>query len=102
VGILNRKDLHFTNEEVIQGLTMSETENRELKRGYQPPVGMIIGSILGVVAWLLFILVYALDWSKGYSLFQNLIVTVVSFTIVGLVIGAFWLALTPREYWSGR
>ncbi len=82
-------------------MTMSDTENQGVKRGYQPPVGIIIGSILGVIAWLFFILVYALDWSKGYSLFQNLIVTVVSFSIAALIISAFWLALTPREYWRG-
>ncbi len=82
-------------------MTMSDTENQGVKRVYEPPVGMIIGSILGVIAWLFFILVYALDWSRGYSLFQNLIVTVVSFSIAALIIGAFWLVLTPREYWRG-
>jgi hypothetical protein len=83
-------------------MTLSETENQQTKGSYQPSIALIISSIVGVMAWLVFILVYALDWSKGYSLFQNLIVTVVSFAIVGLVIGALWLAFTPREYWSGR
>jgi hypothetical protein len=83
-------------------MTLSDTENQQTKGSYQPSVGLIIGSIVAVMAWLVFILIYALDWSKGYSLFQNLIVTVVSFAIVGLVIGALWLAFTPRKYWSGR
>jgi hypothetical protein len=79
---------------------MSTAEYREATGTFRPPVGLIVASILRVVAWLVFILVYALDWSRGYSLFQNLIVTVVSLAIVGLVIGALWVAFAPREYWN--
>ena len=70
----------------------------EQSRSYGPPTGLILASILGVVAWLIFILVYALEWSRSYSLFQNLIVTVVTFTLAGLLIGAMWIAFAPREY----
>jgi hypothetical protein len=65
-------------------------ENRE--KNFGPPFGAIIGTVLGLVAWLIFILLYALDWSKSYNIFQDLIVTVVSFVITGLVIGMIWLA----------
>jgi hypothetical protein len=44
-----------------------------------------------VVVWLVFILFYALYWSSGFSLFQNVIVTIVSLMNTGLVIGAMWL-----------
>jgi hypothetical protein len=55
------------------------------------PVTPIALSIVGVVAWLVFILFYALYWSAGFSLFQNIIVTVVSFLIAGLIIGLMWM-----------
>ncbi len=58
---------------------------------YEGPMGPVIGSIIGVIAWLVFILLYALFWSKGFDLFQNIIVTVVSFAIAGLAIGMVWL-----------
>jgi len=55
------------------------------------PTTPIALSIIGVIAWLVFIVVYALDWSSGYSLFQNIIVTMVSFLIAGLLIGLMWM-----------
>jgi membrane associated rhomboid family serine protease len=48
-------------------------------------------SILGIIVWLVFILFYALYWSSGFSLFQNVIVTVVSLAIAGLLIGLMWM-----------
>ena len=64
---------------------------REPATKYEGPMAPIIGFILGVIAWLVFILLYALDWSKGFDLFQNIIVTVVSLAITGLLIGLLWL-----------
>jgi hypothetical protein len=58
---------------------------------YDGPVGPIVGSILVIVGWLLFILFYALYWSKAFDLFQNIIVTIVSLAIGALVIGVLWL-----------
>ncbi len=63
------------------------------------PVTPIALSIAGIVAWLVFILLYALYWSTGYSLFQNIIVTVVSFLIAGLAIGLMWM---PWFHLSGE
>ena len=40
---------------------------------------------------LVFILLYALYWSNGFSLFQNVIVTIVSLAITGLLIGLMWI-----------
>jgi hypothetical protein len=51
----------------------------------------IVFSILGVIAWLIFILLYALYWSKSFSLFQNIILTIVSLAIAGLLIGLMWV-----------
>lgn len=58
---------------------------------YEGPMGPVIGSILFVVGWLAFILLYALYWSKGFDLFQNIIVTIASLLIMSLLIGAMWL-----------
>jgi high-affinity Fe2+/Pb2+ permease len=68
----------------------STSENKSSTR-YEGPFAAIIASILGVVAWLVFILLYALFWSKGFNLFENVIVTIVSLAITGLLIGAMWM-----------
>jgi hypothetical protein len=38
----------------------------------------IIVSVVGVLAWLIFILFFALFWSKGYNLFQDVVVFIVT------------------------
>ena len=58
---------------------------------YAGPLGPVVASIVGIIAWLVFILIYALYWSSGFSLFQNVIVTIVSLMIAGLLIGLMWL-----------
>ena len=58
---------------------------------YEGPMGPVVGSIVFVIGWLVFILLYALYWSKGFDLFQNVIVTIVSLAIMSLLIGAMWL-----------
>ena len=54
------------------------------------PLGPIVVTFVSVIAWLVFILLYALYWSSGYSAFQNAIVTIVTLVIMGLVIGLTW------------
>lgn len=68
---------------------------------YEGPVVPVIGSILGVIAWAVFILLFALFWSNGFSLFQNIIVTVVSLIIDGLLIGLMWVVWGPKGAWRG-
>ena len=58
---------------------------------YEGPISPVILSIIGIIAWLVFILIFALYWSSGYSFFQNVIVTIVSFLIAGLLIGLMWM-----------
>lgn len=84
-------------------IVSSTTERRPYQ--VEPPFAPILGSILGVVAWLLFILLYALYWSKSYDLFQNAVVTIVSLLVMMLGIGTMWLIwyrLTgePRASWN--
>lgn len=67
---------------------------------HNKPLGPIVVSILAVIAWLVFILLYALYWSNGFSLFQNVIVTIVSLTIMALFIGLGWVVWGMR--FAGR
>lgn len=72
---------------------------------FEPPIAPVLGSILSVVAWLIFILLYALYLSPNFSLFQNVIVTVASLLIASLGIGALWLVWyqvsgRPRKWWN--
>ena len=55
------------------------------------PVGPIIVTFVVIALWLTFILFYALFCSTGFNWFQNIIVTIVSIVLVGLVLGAAWM-----------
>jgi hypothetical protein len=55
------------------------------------PIGLIVASMVGFLAWLVFILLFALYWSPGFDLFQNIVVFIVSLCITGVVIGLMWI-----------
>lgn len=74
---------------------------RSQNQRYEGPVAPVAASILAVIAWAVFILLYALFWSTNFSLFQNVIVTIVSLMITGLLIGLMWVLLGPKGYWRG-
>jgi hypothetical protein len=63
------------------------------------PIAGIVGTMLAIIAWLVFILFYALYWSNGFSLFQNIIVTIVSLLITGMVIGLVWVVWGWKRKW---
>lgn len=48
-------------------------------------------SIIGVLAWLFYILIFALYWSKGYTLFQDIVVLIATMCITALFIGLMWI-----------
>ena len=56
----------------------------------------IFVSILGPVAWLSFTLLYVGFWATGFSLFQSIIVILVSVIVLGGVMGAIWTTWGPR------
>jgi hypothetical protein len=60
----------------------------------------VIATIIIVIAWLVFILIYALQWSNAFSIFQNVIVTIVSLAITGLLIGLMWIIWGSRHSWK--
>jgi hypothetical protein len=51
----------------------------------------IVASIAGFLAWLIFILLFAFFWSKGFNPFQDIVVFIVSLCITGLLIGLMWV-----------
>lgn len=75
---------------------MSSSEGKEGSQWaadweHNRPLGPIVLSILAAIVWLVFILLFALFWSNGFTLFQNIIVTLVSLAITGLVVGLVWI-----------
>jgi chromate transport protein ChrA len=62
------------------------------------PLGAIIATFLAVIAWLVFILLFALYWSSSYSAFQDAIVTIVTLVIMGLFIGLVWTVWGMRRF----
>ncbi|HYB07460.1 MAG TPA: hypothetical protein VEB87_04815 [Nitrososphaerales archaeon] len=55
------------------------------------PLRGIVLTMVAIIAWLVFILLYALFWSNGFTLFQNVVVTVVTLVITAMVIGLGWV-----------
>jgi amino acid transporter len=61
------------------------------RRRFGPPVGAIVATIVILIGWLVFIIIYALFWSGHFTFFQNIILTIASLLIMGLVIGLVWV-----------
>jgi hypothetical protein len=76
-------------EEDDSGLSISTERPPPIK--LEPPALPMIASILAIVAWLMFILLYALFLSKSFDLFQNIVVTLVSLLVACLLIGVMWI-----------
>jgi hypothetical protein len=62
-----------------------------------PGRGRVVASILGPVAWLSFTLVYVGFWAQGFSLFQSIIVILVSILVLGGLMGALWSSYGMRR-----
>ncbi len=62
----------------------------------------ILVSIVGPVVWLTFTLLYVGFWAQGYSLFQSIMVILVSLVILGGVMAVVWTAWGMRrhEWWG--
>jgi len=61
------------------------------------PLGGIVLTMLAIIAWLVFILLFALYWSTEFDLFQNIVVVIVSLGITALVIGLGWVIWGVRH-----
>jgi len=51
----------------------------------------IVISIFAGISWAIFILLHTIFWSMDFTLFQNIIIGLVSFVIVGGLIGLMWV-----------
>ncbi len=56
----------------------------------------ILVSILGPVAWLSFTLLYVGFWATGFTLFQSVIVILVSVILLAGLMGAIWTTWGTR------
>lgn len=55
------------------------------------PIVPIVVSILAGIAWAIFILVHTLYWSDMFNTYQNIVITIVSFIVVGALVGLMWV-----------
>lgn len=88
MSVVSRIRSARANQDIVGLLTLRGSQQ---PGKYEGPFAPVILSIVGIIGWLVFILVYALFWSGGFSLFQNIVVTIVSLAITGLLIGLMWL-----------
>ena len=82
----------------LGNLRQSSPSTKVRKSG---PIWLMVASMLGVLVWLVFILIYALYWSGGFSLFQNVVVFIVSVGITGVLIGLMWVIFGPETTGHG-
>lgn len=64
------------------------------------PTGLLVPitvSVVSAVGWLIFILVHAAFWSEGFSLFQNIVIGVVSFLVATGLAGLVWVIWALRQ-----
>ncbi len=57
----------------------------------------ILASILGPIAWLIFTLLYVGFWAHGFSLFQDIIVVIVSLLVLCGVFAGLWVVWGARR-----
>jgi amino acid transporter len=79
-----------------QAVNKQSWNGKPHKSGF--PLAPIVASIVGVLVWLIFILFFALFWSKGYNLFQDIVVLLATLFIAALVIGLMWI-IWGRNQW---
>jgi len=57
----------------------------------------IVVTIVAMICWAIFMLLYALFWSTGFNLFQNIVVVLLSLVVVGGVLGLMWVSWAFRR-----
>ena len=57
----------------------------------------ILASIVAPVAWLSFTLLYVGFWAHGFTLFQSIIVVIVSILVLFAVMAVLWVSFGFRE-----
>ncbi len=59
-----------------------------------------IASMVGILIWAVFITAFALWWSPGLTLFQNMVVFVASLVVTAVSIGIMWMGYGMRHGWE--
>ena len=57
----------------------------------------IVVTIVTMICWAIFMMLYALFWSTGFNLFQNIVVVLLSLVVVGGVLGLMWVSWAFRR-----
>jgi len=70
----------------------------EMRPRFWLPVSV---SIVVGIGWLVFILWHTAFWSGDFSLFQNIVIALVSILLAGAVIAIAWVAWGVR-FWRGN
>lgn len=87
--------------EMVSTAAGSSAMTAHARESALPSPGRIIASILGPVAWLSFTLLYVGFWATGFTLFQSVIVILVSAIILAGLMGALWASWGMRQHsWS--
>lgn len=84
--------------------SQTEGQNWNVTKRHSSPFLPIVFSILAVLVWLIFILFYALYWSRGYGPFQDFVVLFATLFITAILIGLMWLiwGRTREHWWSSQ
>ena len=59
-----------------------------------------IASLAVLLAWVVFIVVFAVWWAPGLGLFQNIMILIASLVATAVVIGIMWMAYGMRHGWE--
>ncbi len=57
-------------------------------------------SMLVLLAWVVFIIIFALWWAPSLSLFQNIVILIGSLVAAGVLVGIMWMAYGMRYGWE--
>lgn len=63
------------------------------------PLSLTLASIIAFLAWLVFILLFAVFWSNGFNLFQDIVILIASLGIVVVLFGLMWF-IWGRKQWN--
>ena len=71
---------------------MSEKQPEPVSEKQQkPPFVPVVVSILALIVWVIFLLWFIVSLSPDFDLFQNIVITLGSLLLVGLVVGLMWV-----------
>jgi hypothetical protein len=55
------------------------------------PFAPIVVTLVAIICWAIFMLLDILFWSQNYSLFQNVVIFIISIVVTGCIIGLMWV-----------